>query len=202
MNRYFPLGLLILSLLGVFFVASRAQTVNSTQAGASSAHQGLKWTEPREQALLRKAQNGDVWAQFWLGAGYEQGWFGKADFREALNWFRRAAKGGNPDAQNGLGQMYQDGEGVLQNYGDAAKWYRRAAEHVPDYGGAGQGRNNLGPLYMQGLGVPKDFVKAYMWFSLAHAESNVTDVKAEMTPAEILEAEEMVTEWKNSHSER
>jgi uncharacterized protein len=44
----------------------------------------------------------------WLGAAYEQGWFGKTNFHEALRWFRKAAAQGDPDAQNALGQMYQD----------------------------------------------------------------------------------------------
>jgi TPR repeat protein len=65
----------------------------------------------------------------WLGAGYEQGWFGKPNFHEALKWYRKAAAQGDPDAQNGLGQMYEDGEGVQQDYIEGAKWYRMAAEH-------------------------------------------------------------------------
>jgi TPR repeat protein len=35
--------------------------------------------------------------------------------------------------------MYKDREGVKQNYVLAAEWYRKAAEHVPNFGGAGQG---------------------------------------------------------------
>ncbi len=136
----------------------------------------------------------------WLGAAYEQGWFGKTDFHEALKWFRKAAAQGDPDAQNALGQMYQDG-GVRQNCTVAAKWYRMAAEHVPDFGRAGQGRNNLGLLYLNGDGLPKDYVRAYMWFKLAAHETNLPDAKGEMSPAEIVEAEQMVTEWKRSHPE-
>ena len=85
--------------------------------------------------------------------------------------------------------MYEHGEGVPQNYVLAAQWYRKAAEHVPDFGGAGQGRNNLGLLYMDGLGVPKDYVQAYMWFSLTNFETNLSSAKAQMTPAQVLEAE-------------
>jgi len=135
----------------------------------------------------------------WLASAYEQGWFGKANFSEALKWFRRSAQQGNPDAQNSLGQMYEDGEGVIQNYSLAAKWYRRAAEHDRDLGGAGQGRNNLGMLYVDGHGVPKDYVQAYMWFRLADFESNpnLSFAKAHMTPEQVLEAEQLVEEWKN-----
>jgi tetratricopeptide (TPR) repeat protein len=84
------------------------------------------------KALLAKAKNGDRQAPMWLGTGYEQGWFGKPDFQQALKWYSRAAAHGDPDAQNSLGQMYENGEGVQQDYARAAYWYRKAAEHVPD----------------------------------------------------------------------
>jgi hypothetical protein len=135
----------------------------------------------------------------WLGTAYEQGWFGKTNFQEAIRWFRRAAAQGDPDAQNSLGQMYEIGEGVKQNYTLAAKWYRIPAEHVPDLGGAGQGRNNLGLLYLDGLGVPKDYVQAYMWFRLAHVDRNISSAKEQMSSAEIFEAERMAMEWKSLH---
>jgi len=114
----------------------------------------------------------------------------------------QAAAQGDPDAQNGLGQMYGNGEGMRQDYVQAAHWYRKAAEHVPDLGGAGQGRNNLGLLYLEGLGVPKDYVQAYTWFSLTNSESNLSDAKDHMTPAQMFEAERMLEEWKSIHLER
>ena len=98
--------------------------------------------------------------------------------------------------------MYEEGKGVERDYVLAAHWYRKAAENVPDRGGAGQARNNLGLLYMEGLGVPKDYVQAYMWFSLTSSEANISYAKAQMTPAQVLEAERMATKWKSHHSER
>ena len=178
------------------------QGTHSTQAASASISQPVKRTEADRKALLAKAQCADTGSQFWLGAAYEQGWFGKTDFQEALTWFRRAAALGNADAQNSLGQMYEDGEGVEQNYILAAKWYRKAADHVPNLGGAGQGRNNLGLLYLKGLGVPKNYVQAYMWFKLANTETNLAYAKARMTPAQVLEAERMAMEWKGHHPER
>ena len=174
MNRSLLLSLLVIACVSFTGVAQTSQ---------------LTRPSPDKQTLLAKAQQGDVSAQFWLGTGYEQGWFGKADC--------------NPDAQNCLGQMYEDGEGAPQNDVLAAKWYRKAAEHVPDFGGAGQGRNNLGLLYLSGgRGVPKDVVRAYMWFRLAGTEVNLADAKAQMTAAQVREAERMATEWKNSHPVR
>src|SRR3984893_10237593 len=156
-------------------------------------------TEADSKQLLTEAERGDKHAQMWLGASYEQGRFGKTDFQEALKWFRKAAAQGDPDAQVCLGQMYEDGEGVQQNYVTAANWYRKAAEHVPDFGGAGQGRNNLGLLYLNGLGVPKDYVQAYMWFSLTGSQKNLLYAKAEMSPAQVLKAERMAQQWRHRH---
>lgn len=201
MKRRILLPLLIIPLFAGFSLAA-PQTPHSTQAASASKSPGVKWTQADQKALLAKAQHGDKGAQFWLGAGYEQGWFGKTDFQEALKWLRRAAKQGDPDAQNALGQMYENGEGVTQNYAQAAKHYREAAQHVPDFGGAGQGRNNLGLLYMAGLGVPKDYVQAYMWFRLTNFATNLSYAKAQMTPAQVLEAERMAAEWKTRHPEK
>ena len=201
MRRHVLLRLLFTALWIPSTVAA-PQTPHSTQAASASTSQRPKWTEANKKALLTKAQHGDAGAQFWLGTGYEQGWFGKTDFQEALKCLRSAAKRGDPDAQNALGQMYGDGEGVPQNYAQAANWYRKAAEHVPNFGGADQGKNNLGLLYMNGLGVLKDYVQAYMWFSLANVEANRSSAKAQMTPAQVLEAERMAAEWKTHHPER
>jgi TPR repeat protein len=193
---------LLLILLFAPSSAAAPQTPNSTKDAAPSTFQRSKWTEADRKALLTRAHHGDAGAQSWLGVGYEQGRFGKIDFKEALKWLRKAAAQGDPDAQDMLGQMYEDGEGVRQNYVLAAKWYRKAAEHVSDLGGAGQGRNNLGMLYMDGLGVSKDYVQAYMWFRLTNFESNLSYAKAYMTPAQVLEAERMATEWKRHHPQR
>jgi len=171
---------------------------------APTMSESERWTEEQQKDYLARAEGGDANAQFWLGTGYEQGWFGKADFQEAFKWLNRAAAQGNPDAQNNLGQMYENGEGMRQDYALAANWYRKAAEHVPDFGGAGQGRNNLGMLYMQGLGVPRDYVQAYMWFSLTNSEPpnpNLSQAKDQMTPAQVSEAERMLEEWRRNHPE-
>jgi TPR repeat protein len=152
-----------------------------------------------ERCMRRAAEDGVAGAQFWLGVAYERNEFGVTDEREAVKWYRKAAEQGNPDAEVELGLCYEDGRGVEQDYALAAQWFRKAAEHVPNLGGAGQGRNELGLLYMDGLGVPKDYVQAYMWFSLAGTEANLAVVQVEMTPAQILRAQQMADEWKKRH---
>jgi TPR repeat protein len=148
-----------------------------------------------EQCMWRAAEQGVPDVQFWLGVAFEQ----VGDKQESLKWFKRAAEGGNPDAEVELGELYEDGDGVEQNYALAAEWYREAAEHVPNLGGAGQGRNHLGLLYLAGLGVPQDYVQAYMWFSLAGVDQNIGEAADKMTPAQILQAQQMTDEWKKQH---
>lgn len=201
MKRRILFPLLLISISSPISIGAQ-QSPDSTQTVWASMFQRPKWTEPDKKFLLAQAQRGNRGAQMWLGAAYEQGRFGKTNFREALKWFKRAAAQGDPDAQASLGQMYQDGEGVKQNYTLAADWYRKAAEHAQDFGGAGQGRNNLGLLYMDGLGVPKDYVQAYMWFRLTNFDTNLSFAKAHMTAVQVLEAEQMASTWKDNHPER
>jgi TPR repeat protein len=197
------------ALLTLFSLCVSSSLLNATQQAPAPTQPAVisvpekpKWTATDRKRLLAKANSGDPGSQMWLGAAYQQGWFGQTNFKEALKWFRKSAEKGDPDAQNALGQMYQDGEGVKQDYAEAAKWFRLAAEHVLDFGGAGQGRNNLGLLYLNGDGVPKDLVQAYMWFNLTQHQTNLADAKAQMTDAQVVQAEQMATEWTRSHPQR
>jgi TPR repeat protein len=151
-----------------------------------------------ERWLRRAGEQGDAEAQFWLGAGYEQNWFGNNNPQEALNWYRKAAEKGQPDAECELGLKYESGDGVEQNYTMAVEWYRRAANHAADLGGAGIARRSLGRLYFEGQGIPKDYVQAYMWLYVGGV-MDLEDVKSKMSPAQLAETEQMIKEWKTSH---
>jgi hypothetical protein len=89
-----------------------------------------------------------------------------------------------------IGQKYEDGDG---------EWYRRAAHHAPNLGGAGQARNRLGRLFLKGKRVNKNYVQAYLWLYVGGV-MDLTEVTAQMTPAQIAEAKEKVNEWKSSHT--
>jgi len=78
---------------------------------------------------------------------------------------------------------------------EAAKWWQLAAEQ----GHAGA-QNNLGTLYAEGQGVTQNNVSAYLWFSLAAAQGdkgaidNLDRVARQMSQAQILEANKLVSE--------
>jgi TPR repeat protein len=56
------------------------------------------------------------------GKGVEQ------NYKEAIDWFKKAAEKEHIDAQYSLGLMYYNGEGTEQNYKEAANWYKKAAD--------------------------------------------------------------------------
>src|SRR5215475_5775493 len=60
---------------------------------------------------LPLAQQGDVRAQFLLGALYAQGYGVPQDYNTAAQWFRQAAEQGHVAAQYNLGVRYHEGRG-------------------------------------------------------------------------------------------
>lgn len=149
--------------------------------------------------LRMAATQGDADAQFWLGAGYEQGRFGVVDYREALKWLRESARQGLPNAQFCLGQMYEDGEGVPESDLLAASWYRKTADHSPTYlGGVWQAEVQLAYMYRDGR-LPEDNVQTYMWFAIVGGDGDMKRVARHMTKAEILQAQRMAEDWIKQH---
>src|SRR5713101_9909527 len=158
--------------------------------------------------LRLAATQGDADAQFWLGTGYERGWFGGTDYREALKWLRKAAAQGLPNAQYCLGQMYEEGKGVPESDSLAASWYRKAADHFPragHEGGIWKAEVQLVNLYRYGR-LPKDDTEAYMWFAIVGSSvvpADDYDMKwaaQHMTKAQIVQAQRMAEDWIKRHT--
>lgn len=119
----------------------------------------------------------------------------RGDYAAELRLLRPLAEQGTPEAQTALGLMYDAGHGVPQDYVEAVKWYRCAADRgFPD------AQDALARMYFNGWGVPKDYVQAHMWANLAAAsdkeEAGLRDnIAAEMTSAQITEAQRLAREW-------
>ena len=123
----------------------------------------------------------------------------KAPFAKSL---RKLAGRGDAEAQSRLGYMYYQGQGVPQDYAEALKWYRLAAAQ-----GYARAQYSLGYMYANGEGVPQDHVQAHKWLTLAtitftdkperdEAIKARNSVAAQMTPAQIAEAQKLAREWK------
>jgi TPR repeat protein len=125
--------------------------------GGAEDIQAQEATASIEQ-LARKAEAGDVQAQFQLGLAYDGGRGVLRDFEEAQKWYRRAAEGGHAEAQNSLGSMLQEDGRFEQAIG----WYEKAAAQ-----GHASATNSLGLLHDLGRGVPQDRRKGFELYTRA-----------------------------------
>src|ERR1035437_9431153 len=96
----------------------------------SSTHE----QEPAE--IIVAAENGEAWAQNWLGVQHLFGTEVTKDLVAAAECFRKAAIKGDMDAQSNLGGCYWEGVGVEQDSNEAEKWFRAAAEQGQSEGQA------------------------------------------------------------------
>lgn len=150
----------------------------------------------REIAPLAKAGNTD--AEHLLGLMYYMGRGVQQDYKQALNWHRRAAAKGKADAQYVVGAMYYTGNAVIQDHKQAVVWFRRAAEQ-----GHAEAQQVLGLMYRYHIGgMPQDNVLAYMLWNLAAANgsANAAEQRAavvkHMTPEQIEEGQALSAGWK------
>lgn len=150
-----------------------------------------------ERELTPLAEKGDAKAQNKLGRMYSLGQGVPKDTRAAAEWFLKAAEQGVAEAQSMLGYMYLVGDGAPQSNGKAYEWLHKAAEQGHNYA-----QSNLAFLYQEGKGVDKDLVLAYMLYGMAGKNGNVGALKSrnavaeKMTPAQIKEANDLLSKWK------
>ncbi|MEZ3591661.1 MAG: sel1 repeat family protein [Muribaculaceae bacterium] len=104
--------------------------------------------------LLRRAQEGDVNAEFFIGRSYYDGNGVERDYRKAVEYFRSTAAKGSVRGQCGLGWCYFYGQGVPVDYRKAVKWLTLASN-----AGHPLARYLLGVCYLKGHGVAKDEIE-------------------------------------------
>lgn len=94
-----------------------------------------EWMNPHLQQIhaqvskvfLDAAEQGDAWAQFFVGLGCRYGEGVRQDHLEAVKWFRQAAEQGCVQGQYELACCYRDGRGVAQDKLEAYRWFLLAA---------------------------------------------------------------------------
>jgi TPR repeat protein len=124
---------------------------------------------PEATRIWESAKQGNVDAQFNLGAMYEDGKGVSQDYKTAVKWYTLAAQQGHADAQFNLGWIYSEGLGVPQDDKAAVKWYTRAAEQ-----GDSKSQYRLGRMYYVGKIVPQDFKSAVRWIRLAAEQGHAS----------------------------
>lgn len=115
----------------------------------------------------KAAEQGNAYAQSWVGYFYENAYGTARDFGEAAYWYRRSADQGNRFSQNNLGECYYYGRGVERSYEKAVLWYKKAADQ--EFPSACY---NLGWCYENGEGVASNRSLAISYYRKAAASGN------------------------------
>ncbi len=189
------------------FVPRWLGTLGLVLASVGLVSQGATGAQTPLAETRQRADEGDVAAQYDLGAAYELGRDVPQDDAQAMAWYRKAADQGLAEAQYNLGFMYRNGEGVPQDDTQAAAWWRKAADQ-----GFAAAQFNLGGMYATGKGMPQDYVEAHKWQNLAasrvtgdeqkeYAEARDALAK-QMTPAQLAEAQRLAREWQAAFEKR
>ncbi len=153
---------------------------------ASCFYHGKGVSQHRSTAVeyyKKAAEQGLASAQYYLALCYLNGeGVAKADRKEAVQWFARAAQQGDVDAKNQvkiltllekaekedcqaqfeLGSCYFQGDAVPRNYKEALHWFRRAAERYHP-----EALYSLGVCYSEGRGVPENLPEGAKWYEKA-----------------------------------
>jgi TPR repeat protein len=125
---------------------------------------------PEKLTTLRfTAAVGNMMAQAELGSVSLSG----KRYREALEWYGKAAEQGSMHAQHTLGVLYALGNGFVEQSDEAAAvWFEKAAEQGHPYA-----QNLIAAMYATGKGVPQSIDHAILWYAKAAAQGgDVSDV--------------------------
>lgn len=124
---------------------------------SKSYKKALEW-------YLKAVNKGDSYgyAEEHIGQLYQFGEGVTVDYKEATNWYQKAAKKNNPYAETQIGFLYEMGYGVPKDYQEAMKWYLKAANQSN-----GSGERSVGVLYENGRGVKGDYQQALGWYQKA-----------------------------------
>lgn len=157
-----------------------------------------------DPALLAKANAGDTSAQVAVGQSYSEGKGVTRDYKQAAEWFQKAAEKNNVDAEMRLAALYRDGsKNFPRDIQKAAGWYRKAADQ-----GDATAQGTLGTLYSMGQGVPQSYVEAYYWLDLAASvkgprqaqyAANRQMMGEHITADELADVQDRETKWKAAH---
>lgn len=120
------------------------------------------------QKMRTKAEEGDVTAQFTLGAALMRGQLGlPKNAKEASEWLTKAADSGNHHAQLNLAMLYNEGDGVAKDEKKAAEYFHLAAD-----AGLAAAQFYLGGCYEKGAGVEQDLSEAAILYARAVAQQH------------------------------
>lgn len=128
------------------------------------------------QDTLKKAEAGDIDAQYAIATAFFEGEEITEDYAQAINWFRKAAESGHAESAYRLGSMCLSGMGLKEDPSEAAKWFTKALAHGLESWHVGYDSERIGDAYYFGRsGVAIDYAEAFRWYRVA-ADAGVADL--------------------------
>lgn len=125
------------------------------------------------QDLTKKAEQGDIDAQYELGCLYRSG--KHRNYSAALLWLLKAAEQGHAASQNAVGEIFLwNKKKQLRDEKKAFYWFLKAAEQ-----GEAQAYFNLSKVYFEGKGCAENFEESTYWLQKA-AEENIYGAQEEL----------------------
>ena len=133
---------------------------NFIQEGSLLNCRDFSCIEEELNNVIRRAKEGGIPAQMYVGFMYASGNVVEQYFEEAFYWFKRAANQGEPYSQYLLGEMYRQGKGKGEepDYEKVFYWFKRAANQ-----GELHAQVSVAVMYMEGKEVEKNLKQAIYW---------------------------------------
>jgi len=116
----------------------------------------------RFEAVIKKAENGDIYSMRLIARAYTYGDYFPKDFFAAEGWLRKAIENGSKAALKQLAFLLSEGNGVAQDWEEAFNIYY---ELMLDYDL--DGMTGLGAAYKYGKGVQQNDEKASFYIRRA-----------------------------------
>ena len=120
------------------------------------------------QDTLKKAEAGDIDAQYAIATAFFEGEEIAEDYAQAINWFRKAAESGHAESAYTMGRMCLRGMGLKEDPSEAAKWFTKALAHGLGLWYVWCDAVSVGDAYYFGRsGVAIDYAEAFRWYRVA-----------------------------------
>lgn len=140
----------------LLFVAANLGCHSTGGPTAQSAGRAQPPDNARFNVELRRAEQGDAEAQYYVGKYYSVGRGGTGDLAQAVSWFREAAEQNDSKAQNALGVSYLHGRGASVDIPKAVRCFEKASAQ----GNADAQAYLLGLAFFEIPFVTNDYAKA------------------------------------------
>ncbi len=150
--------------------------------------------EKATASCLAAARAGSIIAMNEMAVRYQRGTGIAQDNVAAIGWFTLATQNGVASAFINLGNCYETGNGVRMDLVKAGEYYAAAAK-----AGNPVAQALIARLFEEGKGTEKNLAYAYVNYKraadggIAEAAKKRDEIKPKLTPAELKEAEKILT---------